>query len=193
VTKRADTYSVNALSINTGYDRATITKALTDVPADVEDGKGRRWKLKTALQALGAVKERMNAREINPVDQERARLTRVQAERQELKLARESGDYIPTELGLKVFEDIAMDMRAKLLAIPSKAAPRMIGITKERDAKTKLEKMIHEVLVDFSRTSPDRFLGELRKLQGRTSQDVPAPSPAPEANNKRVGRNKKTA
>jgi len=50
--KPTQLYSINALSIELGRDRAAVTRAMRDIPPDGEDRGQPRWKMATAVAAL---------------------------------------------------------------------------------------------------------------------------------------------
>jgi len=59
--------------------------------------------------------------------QERAKLTRLQAEKAKLELEQQRGNLIPLELVVVAWEGQIANCRAKLLALPSKVAAQAVG------------------------------------------------------------------
>jgi len=80
---------------------------------------------------------------------ERARLTRTQADRAELKLKKESGELIPTASAMQQWGAVIQTVRQKILAIPMKTAPLLYGL-ETAEIKERLQRQIFEVLEELS-------------------------------------------
>ncbi len=85
---------------------------------------------------------------------ERARLTKIQADRKELQLQKERGELIHVETAMKMWGSVIQQIRQKLLAIPTKASPILHGAKTIAETKETLEKFIFEVLEEITETEP---------------------------------------
>ncbi|MEW6163090.1 MAG: hypothetical protein AB1606_07250 [Nitrospirota bacterium] len=81
---------------------------------------------------------------------ERTRLTKINADRKELMLKKERGELIETEKAMTLWGNVIMVIRSKLLAIPTKLSPLILGCRDIVEIKTTMEKYIYEVLTELS-------------------------------------------
>lgn len=84
---------------------------------------------------------------------ERARLTKINADRRELLLRKEKGELIETEMAMYLWGRVAMVIKSKLLSIPSKLASLVLGCKNIIEIKIITEKFIEEVLTEIA--NPD--------------------------------------
>ena len=84
------------------------------------------------------------------------KLMKTRAERQlaELKLSRERKDSLDAQAVFKVWENILLTVRQKLLALPSKLSPRLVYIEEQPKIEDELEREIKEALSDLSKPTP---------------------------------------
>lgn len=125
-----------------------------DFPAPTKEG---RRNLYDAAAVVGWWRDREIARLIEGEDgklldlnHERARLAKAQADRQELALARERGELVPVEL---VGEAVGSDytrVRARLLAMPTKAAALLAPETDTAICQSILDDLVREALSELS-------------------------------------------
>lgn len=90
------------------------------------------------------------------LQQERARLARVQSERQELQLARERGELLPADDVERVWSLYIATARARMLTLPEVAAPRVAGATVPA-AVFILRDLVYEALTELAKYDPDAF------------------------------------
>lgn len=81
---------------------------------------------------------------------EKARLTHAQANRQELLAARESGEQVPITAVTEYVGQEYSNVRAKILALPSKAAPLVAGVESVTECRDILDDAVREVLAELS-------------------------------------------
>ena len=62
------------------------------------------------------------------LSQERAKLTKLQAEKAKLELEQQRGNLIPMELVVETWQGHIAKPKAKLLALPPKAAAQAVGV-----------------------------------------------------------------
>lgn len=74
------------------------------------------------------------------------------AKLRELELAEKEGRLLPTDQVTDAWVKIATVMRTRLLTIPSKLAPRLVGMKRAADFKEAIETEIREVLQELADT-----------------------------------------
>ena len=119
--------------------------------------------------------------------EERIRLTRAQADQKEWDLKTAQGEYVHVDTAMQLWGQVAQGIRSKLLSIPSKLAPLVIGCNGLSEIKEIAEKQIHEVMEEVS--NPD--LKKYSKSHRSDSVDHAHVKAAHKAKHKRVGRSKK--
>ena len=98
--------------------------------------------------------------------QERARLAAAQADAQEMRNRLMAGETLMADEVERVLGAVVEATRARLIAIPSKAAPSLVGITSVSVMQARLTELIHEALDDLSATEFEAVPGgKLRKVQ----------------------------
>ena len=80
------------------------------------------------------------------LSQERAKLTKLQAEKATLELEVSRGNLIPMELVVETWQGHIGNARAKLLAMPPKAAAQTIGMDEYLETEQFLTGLINEAL-----------------------------------------------
>jgi phage terminase Nu1 subunit (DNA packaging protein) len=81
---------------------------------------------------------------------EKARLTKLQADFKEIELAELKGKLIPMELVLEAWMGHVSNARAKLLAMPQKAAAQVVGVDSYVEIDQLLTVLVHESLDELS-------------------------------------------
>ena len=126
-------------------------------------------------------------------DEARTRKVAAEAEIAELELSKIRGDLAVVEDIAKAWDDVLSAMKAKLLALPTKIGPSLAA---EEDAfviQNMIEEQIKECLDELSNYEPlSDPTGEKVAVVGAGSGDEGAQATT-QANNKRVGRPKKTS
>lgn len=85
--------------------------------------------------------------------EEKARLDKLRADKVEFDLAVTKGDHIETESAISAWSKIIQAMRSRILAMPTKAAPLLVGTKSAGEAQDILQRLTNEVLRELS--SPD--------------------------------------
>jgi phage terminase Nu1 subunit (DNA packaging protein) len=78
----------------------------------------------------------------------------AEAEMAEIKLAKERGDAVSITDTEKAWSNIIVNFRAKMLALPQRAAPLLVGQSKERVIANMLRDEIYSALDELSRMDP---------------------------------------
>lgn len=118
------------------------------------------------------------------LEAERARLAKEQADKTAMENEEKRGRLIDAEKAAGWWVQIITNAKTKILAIPTKAAPLVLGCKSLAQAKDVLEKLIHESLTELSATNPVTVAGG----EGAASVETAA---APDS--EPVGRSRKKA
>jgi phage terminase Nu1 subunit (DNA packaging protein) len=84
------------------------------------------------------------------LSKQRARLTRNKADMAELERGKLVGDLLPADEVLSGWSALFAKIKARMLAIPSKVAPRLVGLKTAAQAKAIIEPEVYEALEDAS-------------------------------------------
>lgn len=134
--------------------------------------------------------------EICDYEAERARLTKAQADKAELELGKMKREMLPMQEVLEFWQMRLVAMRAKLLALPTKFAPLVIGLARLPLIEEQLRRGVHDALdemmteeIDGHKRDADS--GAERDSAGKTAPRVGArrknPPTTPDADTKPVG------
>ena len=144
------------------YPVATIAKLLLiserRIYQLVKDGiipkhERGRFELGPAVQGyIRFLQERQMGGNESPTNYntEKARLTKLQADFKEIELAELKGKLIPFELVLEAWMGHVANARAKLLAMPQKAAAQVVGVDSYVEIDQLLTVLVHESLDELS-------------------------------------------
>ncbi len=151
----AQEWTVSGLSVELGLDRRTLGKHLKGVKPIREAGKSKYYYMAQVVQVL------RGSSEAGSYEEERTRLTKAQADHEELKVSEYRGDLIPSGVVSQLWGDMVGAMRARLLALPPRLASKAIAATGLREIE------------DFARTEVYAALTELAD-HAEDSADIPA-------------------
>lgn len=84
------------------------------------------------------------------LSQERAKLTKLQAGKALLDLEQQRGNLIPMELVIEAWQGLIGNARAKMLALPPKAAAQVVGVESYLEIEQVITSLIHEALDELS-------------------------------------------
>lgn len=101
----------------------------------------------------------------------KTRLLKAQADERELEVARRLGLVVDIEAAAGLLTGVIGASRAKLLALPTKLAPQMIGVESAREVRALLEEEIHGALNELAEL-------DLASLGGGEGARAVAPTPA---------------
>ncbi|MBN1077718.1 hypothetical protein [Clostridium botulinum] len=93
-------------------------------------------------------------------DEEHALLERRKREKIELELASMRGTMHFSEDVERVMNDMLSNFRAKILALPSRVSPRLMGINTISDIQETLQSEVLDVLNELSKYNPNDFYSE---------------------------------
>ena len=101
---------------------------------------------------------------------ERARLAKAQADAQEMKNAIARAEMVPASQVVRAVSAVIGACRARLLGIPARAAPQIVGIESRSEARDVLAAMVREACAELSQRRLDDELG-LRSAAGDGAAD----------------------
>ncbi|AWK52221.1 hypothetical protein DIC82_14980 [Clostridium beijerinckii] len=114
----------------------------------------------TFIKASADLKENKTEEGKIDYDEEHALLERRKREKIELELAAMRGTMHFSEDVERVMNDMLSNFRAKILALPSRTAPRLMGIDTIADIQEILQIEVLDVLNELSRYNPSDFYSE---------------------------------
>lgn len=118
--------------------------------------------------------------------EERTKLTSKRAEKLALEVMSLKGELVDLDSVEKVVGTVIVAFKARLLSLPAKLAPIVVG-TKAAVAQKKILEAIHTVLEEFSQIDYD----DLKRRKVDLEKDTKALKTVAKNDSKRVGRRKK--
>jgi hypothetical protein len=126
---------------------------------------------------------------------EEARARKVAAEAQiaELELAKVQGELVIAEDVVSAWADTLAGLKAKLVSIPSKAAPIVASDDSAGGCQKVIEDLVREALEELANYDPKIDPGNTQRVASTPEEsDISVEAPA-KTKRKRVGRPRKTA
>lgn len=123
--------------------------------------------------------------EVMDLPAERAKLTRIQAEKAELEVAVMRGDLIPAVELEESLISLASSFTLRLRAVPVRAAAECGLAESDAERERIIRDALDEACIAFAKMAS--------KVEGSTGDGAEGAAPAPEADRKRMGRQRKTA
>lgn len=124
-------------------------------------------------------------------DQERTRKMAADARIAEIELAKVEGELVPAEEVVTAWTDVVGAVKAKLLSIPTKAAPILANEESAGGCQIILEDLINEALEELANYEPETDPTSTSSGSLEEGDDDLPPSATPKR--KPVGRPRKTA
>lgn len=126
------------------------------------------------------------------LDAARIRLLTAQADAREMLNEQMRGEAVLAEDMESVVGSVLDGVRSKVLAVPTKAAPHLVGMTNLAEVRDKLTELIHAACEDIAATDAvcASVTDRARRRAGRGASGEPADEAAPAAtpaDGKRVG------
>lgn len=103
----------------------------------------------------------------------RARRTAAEASLAEMRAAEAQGELIPADDVRAVLVSVVARVRAKLLALPTKLAARMLGVQSSSDAEALIRAGVHDALSELASTQVAGIVAD-SALSNDTSPDGPS-------------------
>lgn len=96
---------------------------------------------------------RLENETIKSAKDERARLDKLRADKIEMELTIARGELMNPDDAMREWSKTVQAVRARLLSIPSKGAPLLVGTKSEAEAQNILQRLIYEALKELA--NPD--------------------------------------
>lgn len=171
-------WSISAAAVELKKDRRTIAAALRDVQPDGKiSARAHGWRLDTILSALSPATADAGDLDLN---EQRARLAKEQADAAEMKNAMMRRELLPASDVAAYLGAALARVRARLLAVPPKAAPLCHAAGSVARAEIVIREAITEALLELSGTT-------IEDMCGGAGDDVGDPEAAAEADGQRMG------
>lgn len=142
-----------------GLDRQTLTRRILE--AKLEPAKKTDYA--TYYYPREIVAMLMDHKEVRAVDLEAkgadARYREAKAKQAELKLKALERELVPADEVVRSLSDLLVAVRRKMLAIPSKVAPRMTKAKTPEAAMALLKTEVSAALEDLANAEPSTLLG----------------------------------
>lgn len=148
-----------------GKTERTLTSWMQDgMPVYHQGGRGKETHFETAeviawmlqREVAGYLPKDEDGKEI-VYEVERARLTKAQADHEELKVQVLSGTLIPSTLVEAVQGGMVTSFRARMLSLPTKAASALASTQDEAEGEAVLTDLVHEALEELADFDPDQY------------------------------------
>lgn len=88
---------------------------------------------------------------------ERTRLTKWQADKTELEVAVLRGELIPSGTVEKVWGNMVVSFRSRVMSIPTKSAHSVLGAVNVAEAESVLKKLVNEALEELADYDPKQY------------------------------------
>ncbi len=121
-------------------------------------------------------------------DKSRARKVAAEADLAETKLAEMRGELVRASDVAKAWEGTLGAMKAKMISIPSKAAPIVASESEASICQETLELLVNEALEELANYEPDVPETTERDTEVVPKKRNPSPKAATKTDGKRVGR-----
>lgn len=126
------------------------------------------------------------------ITDERKRLLRAQADLAEIELAKANGDLMAVADWEAAASDLVASAKARLMAIPARLAPRVVGEQNQVVVQLAIEKAIREALEELSKYEHERMPAPTEMQNEETDDGDELPNKASDTP-KRRGRPRKGA
>lgn len=145
----AKDWTLSGLSVELGIDRRTLAKRLEGLTPASQRRVGKRTE---RYYRMAAVLEHLANPEGETLDltQERAKLARLQSQKIEIELGLLRGEVVRMPIVEQHWQGMVAAMRARLLALPARAAAMVSAPEKLQQTTSTLQDLIHEALEEIS-------------------------------------------
>lgn len=89
--------------------------------------------------------------------EEKALLTKAQREKAEIELAELKDEMYRADYIIPIMQDLLLDVRNRLLAIPQRCAPQVMAATELIDAQEIIKAEIYDALTELAAWTPERL------------------------------------
>ena len=157
--------NIDTLTKLTGSTRRTILNKCHELTRVQGKGREHLFESKDALPLILNIHKHDN----KTLETERTRLASAQAEKTELEVEVIKGTLIPAENVEAVVNGMVSSFRAKMLSLPTKAAPSVVQLADVAEAETLLRDYVYEALTELSNYEPEQYSTKDDKKGSKTS------------------------
>ncbi len=142
---QAQLWTVSGLSVETGFTRRAIAKALTKVPVADKKGNANCYWMRDVLPLL-------YGNESRGIDlgTQRARQHKEMADKLEMENALRRGELVDGGEVAHLWETLTIELRQRLMMIPARVGYLIARSKRKSDAKKIIDKEIREALGGLS-------------------------------------------
>ena len=133
-------WTLSGLAVELGMDRRNLARRLEGLEPDESEGRSPKWRMARVHRHM------MRGAEVGDPQREKARLDKLRADKVELELERERGETVSVHEVAGLWAKLASEARARLLGMPTKAAPLVMGCKRVAQAKEILDREVHDAL-----------------------------------------------
>jgi len=163
--------NIDTLTKLTGSTRRTILNKTTDLTRTTGTGRELLFESKDALPLI--IKGRKESDKT--LESERTRLASAQAEKTELEVEVIKGNLIPSDMVESVVNNMISSFRAKILSIPTKAAPSIVQMAEVAEAEDLIREFVYEALTELSEYDSEQYSTPSDKQSGKTGSATSGP------------------
>lgn len=157
-------WTVSSLAVEFGLDRRTVAQRLNNIqPVEIK-GRVKKYDMQDAAKAI--IGQVQTGEGILSYDEARARKMAAEAELSEIELQKERAEVLSVDVVNIINNEIYGNFRAKLLALPARAAPDVFSSSNVKEAKAILRKNINGVLEELSNMLVETYDFEDTELSG---------------------------
>ena len=106
---------------------------------------------------IGYVRYLQNQKNDRPIDKARDKLIQLQCEKLEMDLKTKNRETVETEEVIRVWSDMILKFRARMLTIPGKGAVSIVNESKIENIEKTLKTLIYEALDEMSQLTAKDF------------------------------------
>lgn len=112
--------------------------------------KSARWYIRYLQAAIEKKAIPLEGDELVSEQRERVRKMRLEADLKEIELARERAQLVAVQDVEKEMADLVLTTKARIMAVPPRLAPELLGETSRVMAQAKIEKALKESLLQLA-------------------------------------------
>lgn len=155
----AQEWTINGLSVEFRIDRRTVAKRMEPVRPVRVEGVAKYYAMVDAAPALVDPARRgpraFEGGNVLNLEAERARLAKEQADKTAMENGRLRGDLLPADQVTRAVTGAFARVRARMLSLPTKAAPRAVGKESLAEVQALLAGYVEEALAELAETVVD--------------------------------------